>query len=456
METVKAHFQGKRITVMGLGVLGRGVGDAQFLAECGADVLVTDMKSPEELAESVAALGGYDNITFVLGEHRETDFRNTDMVIKAAGVPLDSPYIAAARDAGVRVEMSTSLFAQLSPATIVGVTGTRGKSSVTHLLADVLHAAGHNVFLGGNVKGVSTLAHLPESTADEIAVLELDSWQLQGFGDAQISPHVAIFTSFFADHMNYYADDPTDPASLEKGMERYLRDKTHIFRWQSSDDYLVVGEQASSMLAQYTDEMPGQTIYADAKTIPPEWQLQVPGEHNRTNIACVMEAARVFEVPTDVLRTQIESFRGVPGRLEQIGEYGGVHVYNDTTATTPDATIAALNALGGRTSKSSNLILIAGGADKSLSLNGLGDVIEKTCKEVILLAGSGTDRLTQQLSDGSYTEVDSINDAVATAFSAAREGDVILLSPGFASFNMFVNEFDRGQQFQRAVDEHQT
>ena len=178
------YFKGKKITVMGLGLLGRGIGDVAFLAEQGAELIVTDLKTADELAESLKPLKQFANITYVLGEHRLEDFRNRDFILKAAGVPFDSIYIAEAEKQGIPVEMSTALFAALTPATIVGITGTRGKSTVTHLLHTVLQekyqGSETRVFLGGNVRGVSTLPFLAQAKKGDIAVLELDSWQLQG------------------------------------------------------------------------------------------------------------------------------------------------------------------------------------------------------------------------------------------------------------------------------------
>jgi UDP-N-acetylmuramoylalanine--D-glutamate ligase len=238
MSSFKQFVSGKRITVMGLGLLGRGVGDAAFLAQCGARVLVTDKKTEEQLAESVAQLKKYPNITFHLGGHDEKDFTDTDMVLKAAGVPLDSPYIAAARAEGVPIFMSTALaakYAREQGAIIIGITGTRGKSTVTQMIFEVLRKYNDNVlqaprvFLGGNVRGVSTLALLPEIKQDDTLVLELDSWQLQGFGDLHISPDVAVFPNFMTDHQNYY-----------KTMEEYFLDKANIFRHQKEGDALIV------------------------------------------------------------------------------------------------------------------------------------------------------------------------------------------------------------------------
>ena len=165
----KLFFKGKKITVIGLGLLGRGVGDVAFLAEQGAkEIIVTDLKTKKELAESVQKLKGYKNIKFVLGEHRLRDFKNRDFILKAAGVPFDSPYIAEARKNKIPVEMSTALFAHFYPGKIIGVTGTRGKTTITHLIYEGLKQAlgsrqvgFRKVFLGGNIQGVSTLVHLP-------------------------------------------------------------------------------------------------------------------------------------------------------------------------------------------------------------------------------------------------------------------------------------------------------
>src|SRR3989344_7736826 len=221
------HFKGKKITVMGLGLLGRGVGDARFLAGCGAELMITDLKSREQLAPSLAEFSG---ITYVLGEHRLEDFRECDMVLKAAGVPLDSVYIAEARAHGIPVEMSSALFARLSGVPIIGVTGTRGKSTATHLIHHVLsQVTGKKVLLGGNVRGVSNLALLDEVTDASIAVMELDSWQLQGFGEQSISPKIAVFTNFLDDHLNYYGGN----------REKYFADKAQIFLHQGPGDTLV-------------------------------------------------------------------------------------------------------------------------------------------------------------------------------------------------------------------------
>ena len=433
-----AHFRGKKITIMGLGLLGRGVGDARYLAECGAELVVTDLKTREQLAESVAQLESFSNIAFALGGHRLEDFRDRDMILKAAGVPLDSPYIVEAKKNGIPVRMSADLFAELSGVSVIGVTGTRGKSTVAHMLYAVLKEAGKKVLLGGNVRGVSNLSLLAEATSEHVAVLELDSWQCQGWGEAKMSPHIAVFTTLYQDHLNYYKDVP----------EAYLADKANIFLYQKPEDTLILGKQcAPTVIDKYGEKIESKIIIADELKLPDTWTLHVPGLHNRYDAALALAAARAFEVPDDVSRHALGAFAGVPGRLELIAEKNGVKIYNDTTATTPEATLAALSALS-NDGLTKSIILIMGGADKGLDMNALLAKLGEV-KRVILLAGTGTSRVLEFIPSASV--FDTLDKAVREAFASAQPGDTILLSPAFASFGMFKNEYDRGDQFVNLV-----
>jgi UDP-N-acetylmuramoylalanine--D-glutamate ligase len=428
-----SYFRGKKSTLMGLGLLGRGVGDARYLAECGADLLVTDLKTKEQLETSLAELASFPNIRYTLGEHKLEDFRNRDLIIKAAGVPLDSPYIAEAKKHNIPIAMSTALFAKYAMehgVTVIGVTGTRGKSTVTHMIYFALTETEdpENIHLGGNVRTISTLALLSKIKRGDIAVLELDSWQLQGFGDAGISPPVAVFTNLMPDHLNYYHGD----------MAQYFSDKANIFKNQKPGDVLVVGKE---IVEQVIAARPPVAPIV-APPIPQEWHLEIPGEHNRENAALAAEALRRFLEEEEIWST-LTSFNGVPGRLELTREVKGIKIYNDTTATTPEATLAALEALG------KNIVLIAGGADKNLDMNKLLREIPKHCKQVILLAGTGTDRIKAELPGTMIYH--SISEAVKAAFVVATPGDTILFSPAFASFGMFKNEYDRGDQFDAII-----
>jgi UDP-N-acetylmuramoylalanine--D-glutamate ligase len=434
MTAYRDFFAGKRVTLMGLGLLGRGVGDAAFLAALGAQLTVTDRKTEAELAASLAQLSGFSNIRYALGAHRLEDFQHADMVVKAAGVPLDSPYIKAARDAGIAVYMSTALFAKFARqigATLVGITGTRGKSTVTHIIHHALSRAGKRAQLGGNVRGLSTLALLPEVRSDDIAVLELDSWQLQGFGDLRISPEVAVFTNLLIDHLNYYSN-----------MDAYFADKANIFKYQKANDKLIVGTQILDRILASRPPAPPLV----PKPVAADWQLQMRGAHNRENAALAAAALRVLGLSEPEVRSGLESFRPVEGRLQFVTELRGVKIYNDNNATTPDATVAALQAFAGE-----RIALIAGGADKGIPLDTVVEEIKQRVRAIILLPGTGTDRLAPQLN--SCIRADNMAEAVQTAFANVEPGDVLLLSPGFASFGLFTNEYERNDAFLKALRE---
>lgn len=441
-----SSFRGKKITVMGLGLLGRGLGDTKYLAQCGAELIVTDLKTREQLASSVAELEEFPNITFVLGEHRLEDFRGRDMILKLAGIPLDSPYIAEAENEGISVKMSASLFMEIAQIPVIGVTGTRGKSTVTHMLNDILNKTGKKVLLGGNVRGVSTLALLNEVTPEHIALFELDSWQLQGFGEAALSPQLAVFTTFFPDHLNYYHED----------LEVYLADKANIFLFQKPEDTLILGAQASALLIEkYGEAIESRVKIVDTGDLPQEWKLLIPGAHNRYDAALALAAARVQGVPDEVSRQALEAFAGVPGRLQLVTTLDGVPIYNDTSATTPDATLAALKALSVHSEgevPSKSILLIMGGADKGLEMSPLLEALPRYTRRVVLLAGTGTNRIRSELPDAEV--FDNLAMAFADVHAHVQPGDTILFSPAFASFGMFVNEFDRGDTFMSVVQSY--
>ena len=438
----KDIFAGKRITVMGLGLLGRGVGDAEFLAKCGAQVLVTDKKSETELAESVAKLKQYSNITFKLGGHDINDFIQCDMVLKAAGVPLDSAEIAAARAANIPVVMSTALFAKYASeagATIVGVTGTRGKSTTAQMIYEVLKAVGKKVLLGGNVRGISTLAMLPLVEKDTIVVLELDSWQLQGFGELEISPRIGVFTNFYPDHMNYYKGD----------METYFADKANIFAHQKPGDTLIVGYDVQQRMLQSRFYPKSNVLLADMHDIVEWGNLTLLGNHNRQNAACAAKALQQLGVEEAMIQKALKTFSAVPGRLEFVREINRVKIYNDNNATTPEATAAGLVAVAGLVGNTQPIVLIMGGSDKGLNMDNLIHEANHIADKIILLQGTGTERIKDSLTKRKVV-VDSLEQAVSESFKYLQsqdKGGIILFSPAFASFGMFKNEYERNDQF---------
>ena len=469
----KDFFSGKKITMLGLGVLGRGVGDAEFIAPLCNELLITDRQNARKLQASVEKLKRFPNITFRLGEQRKEDFIECDMVIKAAGAPLDSPYISAARKAGVPVYMSTALFAKFASeigATILGVTGTRGKSTIAHMIHYVLIRANkrtvlglhrakgtvgpraidslglarttlqRKVVLGGNIRGVSTLALLPEIRKGDVAVLELDSWQLQGFGDLKISPHIALFANLYADHQNYYFS-----------MDSYFADKANIFRYQKTGDILLVEESIAEKIKAARPPVAPRVPTA----IPSDWILKILGEHNRANAALAAAALRALGLSKEEIKNGLESFSGLEGRLQFVREVRGVKIYNDNNATTPEATIAALRALG--TPEKKNIVLIIGGDDKKLDMSALVAEIPKWCSKVVLFKERGTDRIRDdvfrmdRLGIKVYEE-EGLEATVNRSFKIAEPDEIILYSPAFSSFGKyFKNEFDRGDQFNALI-----
>jgi UDP-N-acetylmuramoylalanine--D-glutamate ligase len=450
------YFRGKKITLMGLGLLGRGVGDAVFLATHGAELIVTDQKDETALAGSVAQLKEFPNVTFHLGGHRMEDFARRDLIVRAANVPLDSPFLQEAQKNNIPIEQSVSLFARLlrqykervgrgDEKYLVGVTGSKGKTTTTHLIFEMLSRAfpEKRVRMGGNIQGVSTLAYLDDLRPDDLFVLELDSWQLQSFGDARMSPHVSVFTTFLPDHMNYYRGD----------MDRYFNDKAHIFCFQGEGDVCFVGEAVGPWIEKHHAHDVAKVL-SPVKRLYEKISRSLLGVHNEENIACAAAAAHALGVPERIIEDVVAGFKGVAGRLQFIGEKDGVSYYNDTTATMPEATRAALKALHHTPDTQPKIILIFGGADKQLDASALVRELPDACRALVLLKGTGTEKIRELIDDARFehvAEVENMRDAVKTAKEFANKGDIILLSPAFASFGMFTNEYDRGQQFDSAV-----
>jgi len=441
MKNYKQNFKGKKITIMGLGLLGRGIGYTKFLAECGADLIVTDLKNKEQLATSVKALSKFPNIKFVLGEHRLEDFKDRDMIVKAAGVPIDSIYIKEAKKNNIPVEMDVSLFAKYAPGvTIIGVTGTRGKSMTTTLIYEILKANEKflktNVYIGGNLRGLATLPLLKKMKDGNILVCELDSWQLQGFGEAKISPQISVFTTFMPDHMNYYKDS----------MDKYFEDKANIFKYQNKSDTLVILPGMKKWIKK--ENVKGKLIVTDKKNVD-SWKFNVKGDHHRNNLACAVKVAVVLGIPEIKIKKVVSKFEGLEGRLQLLKTYKGIKIYNDNNATTPEATIAGIEAL--KTNKK-NIILICGGADKGLNLDNFVKVVNTNCKSLVMIPGTGTERLIKNYELKIKNEVGrDLKDIIKSALAQAKKGDIILFSPAFASFGMFNNEYERNDLFMKII-----
>lgn len=435
----KEFFKNKKVLILGLGLLGRGVLDCIFFAKRGAKVVVTDLKNKQQLKVSLDKLKKYHNIKYVLGKHRKQDINEADLIIRNADVPINSEYLQYAFKKGKQVEMDESLFAKNCPCPIIGITGTRGKTTTTMLIYEILKTIDRKVHLAGNILNKATLPLLDKVKSNDLVVLELSSWQLQAFGWHKISPHIGVFTNIYPDHLN-------------KGqtMTEYINDKKNIFKYQSKDDYLVLNKQ-HPVTKKMASQVNSKLIWFEKKQVPKSWKIKLLGEHNLENIAAAINVAKIFKVKQKDIKQVIERFKDVEHRLEYVRTISGVDYYNDTTSTTPVAGQKALAAI------KKPVVLIAGGATKKLNLSDFAKDIVKKTKAVILLEGTATDELEQGIIKYKGKELiagrfDNFKKAVLKAQQLANTGDVVLLSPGCASFGMFVNEYDRGEQFKRIVE----
>jgi UDP-N-acetylmuramoylalanine--D-glutamate ligase len=429
-------YRDQHVLVVGLGILGGGIGVTRFLAERGARVTVTDLQSPERLAGSLDALRDYD-IHYVLGEHREADFLAADFIVRNPAVPPTLPPLRLAASRGIPIYMEMTLFFLECPSRrITAVTGTKGKTTTTTLIAECLKAAGRPVVIAGNLL-ISALQQLDQIDAATEVVLELSSFQLEGLEAIRRSPSVAVITNLMPDHLNRY---PT--------LADYYVAKEHIFRYQGPDDVLILNRDNPPSVA-LAETAPGRVIWFGAEDdVPGSGAPRLRGRHNLANMAAATAAARTLGTPDEVIAQAMASFGGVPYRQELVHERDGVQFINDSAATTPDAVIAALGAVD------RPVVLIAGGADKVLDFTALGQTIAapgSPVKAVVLLEGTATDKLAAAAGAKVVGRFADFAAAVRHAAGLARTGEAVLLSPGCASFGMFVNEFDRGNQFNNLV-----
>ena len=416
---------------MGLGVQSGGLGVARFMRDHGADLVVTDLRSEAQLVSSVAALGSA-GVRYVLGGHELDDFRDAEIVVRNPAVRDDSPYLRAARDAGAYIEMEFTLFLRwCRQVRVIGVTGTRGKTTTATALHAMLVVDGEPALLAGNMR-VSALAQLHEIEPGSTVVLELSSAQLEGLAGTGLRTRGAIVTNLMADHLDRYDD-----------MRAYAEAKLPLVANQRAGDWAVI-PAGRGWANWFAARAGGAVVRPDLEDAPPGWgNAPLSGRHNRANVALAAAAARQAGVDDDAIERAVRGFGGVPARQELVGTIGGVRAYNDTTATTPEAALAALATVPGP------WVLIAGGSDKQLDFAPLAKRLDATdeLRGVVLLPGSGTDRLRPLLGGCRIAAAADMAQAVDQALALARRGDAVLLSPACASFGLFSNEFDRGDQF---------
>ena len=458
---MNSDFKNKKVLVMGLGLHGGGVAAARWLVKRGAEVTVTDLHDRKELKSSLEKLKGL-KIKYALCGHNAEDFKMADTVVQNPGVPYDSPYLKIAKKFGAEIVNEATLFFKYAKSkNIIGITGTKGKSTTSTLVHKILRAKWPKSLLAGNIRDTAMLDIADRAEKNTPIVLELSSWQLEGLEKIHTGPRIAVITNIYQDHLNRYPS-----------YQAYVAAKENILKFQKNEDCAILNYDNAILRALgkkyikrgrkiYWFSKAKKTISAHLKNgwiffgdqkIMPLSEIQIPGEHNIENVLAAACVAKILRVPGNIIRKQIALFQGVPNRLELIRSVNGTKYYNDTTATSPDAAISALKTLGNADKK--NIILIAGGANKKLGYKRFVEAINKFVKILIVFPGTATKKiLNESLRLDQIIGAQSMDFAVNAAVSLAKTGDIVLLSPGAASFGMFLHEFDRGEKFVKAVKE---
>lgn len=441
---------------MGLGLHGGGLSSAVFFAERGAELTITDLREKSILEPVINKLKKYD-IRYVLGEHREEDFINADLVIKNPAVPLSSPYLKMAK----KIETDISIFLKYNKRPIIAVTGSKGKSTTVSAIYEALHRINNDVKLGGNIT-TSPLNFIDECKNEDgpAVILELSSWQLADLkGKKLLVPRISMITNIMPDHQNRYSS-----------MNEYVEDKKLIYADQTKSDFLICNfdDEYGNIFAS---ETAAKVFYISASPLPKDTdgayidnfecyvridgleekvlqkEIQIPGEHNRFNLLSAALVLKLYGLDSGQINTGLKKFKGIAHRMELVKQKNGVDWYNDSASTIPQATAAALRGA------EKQVRLITGGTDKKLDFDGTIEAFS-LAKSIYLLKGSATDRLKVLLDNknipykGPYSDLKT---AVYEVEQESKPGEIVIFSPGATSFGMFLNEFDRGDKFRQMV-----
>ncbi len=461
------YLKGKKIAILGLGV--EGVALAKFLVGKACSITLLDVLSKDELlsraeeesnSELTQTLNNEDSYQFVLGDNYINNLTDFDIVFRAPGVPYLNSKIQEAKNEGVEISSQIKLFFDLCSAKIVGVTGTKGKGTTASLIKSILDSKKDGeVYLAGNI-GKPAITLLPKIKSEDVVVLELSSFQLQ---DLYKSPHIAVIVNLSIDHLDYHKDE-----------EEYREAKKSIFKFQNENDYLVVNSKigenyyqeskAKRLLFSGYDEDGGEAKVSDGEgeyhqvslNIDGSWtkviasdEIKLVGDHNLENIAAAALVAKTLGVEMAKIQNGIKSFEGLPHRLELVEEIEGVRYFNDSFATNPEPTIAAINAF------SENKILILGGSSKGADFSDLASKISSSNVAVVILIGDEAEKIESSLMKKKYSgkieKAEDLEEVLNRARENAETGEVVIFSPACASFDMFKNYKDRGEQFKNAV-----
>lgn len=464
------EYDGRRVTVFGLGSFGGGVGAVKFLAARGARVTVTDLKPAAELAHSLSEISGIPGLELHLGGHRESDVLDSELFVVSPGVPRNHPYVALAARRGIPITSEMNLFWSHNRGRIMGITGSNGKSTTTALAHAMLSAnPRRRTWMGGNI-GRSLLPQVDEIQPEDWVVLELSSFQLEDLAAEFPSPApvaVSLVTNFSPNHLDRHgtlecyrrAKQVLPRTQTAEGIAVLNADDADVREWSTPAERLCFGWHDAGQPGVFAlDSKNASTrrralvrTSSDTVEFPlGEW-LTLPGSHNFENAMAAACASLAIGATLNELETGLRGFSGLPHRLEFVAERAGRTFYNDSKATTPAAACLALEAFD------RPIVLLAGGYDKQIDLAGLANKIGATKLRGLVLLGQTAPELNRLLQQqDSATTVPrhlagNFEEACNCAALMSQPGDVVLLSPGCASYDWFANYEDRGTAFKHWV-----
>jgi UDP-N-acetylmuramoylalanine--D-glutamate ligase len=458
-----SKYKGKKVLVVGFGR--SGVSVAKYMVQQGAKVTVTDQKQRNELAESVNACGDL-KIEMELGKHNNKCFHAAELIVVSPGVPLNIQPLEEARQMNIPIMSEVEVAISEVQEPVIAITGTNGKTTTTTLIGEMFKTDQKPVYVGGNI-GKPLVDHVAESQKVDAIVAELSSFQLEL--TQKLVPAVAVFTNLEEDHLDRYPD-----------MNAYVAAKLRLLKACDKNTFVVLNYD-DAIVSRFADECQGKVIWFTKKnpmaiggTFAEQFcgvyynaakrelvckingqeesyslsQFKLFGEHNRENLMAAICAARVMGVSPQAIQLTIDQFKGVPHRLEFIRRKDGVYFFNDSKGTNVMSVNRSLAAFA-----SNPIILIAGGKDKNMDFTPLVDLVKRKCKILILL-GEAKEKINRAIGDYAETYlVGTFEEAVLLAFQKSRSGDIILLSPGCSSFDMFRNYEERGDYFKKLVNQ---
>jgi len=453
---IMVDFKNKKIAILGFGIEGQSIAD--YLIGKADNIVVLDEKNRTDF--DLEVLKSYESRGIEFRWGKIEDLRDFDMVVRSPGVNPASKFILDAKHSGVTITSATKLFFDLCPAEIIGVTGTKGKGTTSTLIYEMLKESGEDTYLGGNI-GTPPLSFLESLDKDSKVVLELSSFQLI---DMEKSPHVAIMLMTTSEHLDYHKD-----------VYEYIEAKRNIFRAQTADDFAIVNQDypasnesdivTEAKLFKVSREnkifSEGCFVVKDElilkingveKNIIKIDEIALPGKHNLENAAAAVMTAVLAGVDLPTIKHVLKTFKGLPHRIEYVATVRGVSYYDDSFSTTPETAIAAIESF------SEPKILLLGGSSKNSDFTELGEVISNS-DSIKAIIGIGEEwsrinaEIKNQISNIKIIEnCKNMKEIVQRAHEIAERGDVVLLSPACASFDMFENYKERGNEFKEEVN----